>query len=265
VKNFTNYLDPIFRSAKFQDAMKFSSFVFLIAVLLGVPVLRAADITGVIIFQGTPPKEADIGPAMTEASPDCAAMYPPDKMPTTHFYVVGKNGELANVIVSLKNADGSDITRKSTGANQPSVLLDQKGCLYTPQILAVQTGQKITVRNSDNCIHNVHTTSKNGNAEHNDAQFPGSPDLIYTFDKPEMFLKFQCDVHPLMFAWVSIFDNPYFSVSDTDGKFTIKNVPPGKYTIQAAHYKLGTQTQTVEVADKDVTVTFPVFEVGMKK
>ena len=58
-----------------------------------------------------------------------------------------------------------------------------------------------------------------------------------TFDKPEMFLKFKCDVHQWMFAWASVFDHPYFAVSAKDGTFKIANVPPGKYTIQAAHRK----------------------------
>jgi hypothetical protein len=63
-----------------------------------------------------------------------------------------------------------------------------------------------------------------------------------------------------MFAWVSVFDSPYFCVSDKDGKFVIKNVPPGKYTVETAHRKLGAQTQDVEVKDGDVTVNF-TFEV----
>jgi plastocyanin len=235
--------------------MKISSIALLIATLAAAQVARAADITGVITLKGTPPPEADIGPKMTEASPDCAAMYDPAKMPTTHFYTVGAKGEFADVIVSLK-----DVSGKSTGASAPSVMLDQKGCMYSPTILAVQTGQKIIVKNSDMCIHNVHTISKAGNAEHNDAQMSGGADLTYTFDKPEMFLKFQCDVHPWMFAWVSIFDSPYFSVSDQDGRFTIKNVPPGKYTIEANHRKLGAQTQAVEVKDNGATVNF-TFEV----
>jgi plastocyanin len=235
--------------------MKISSIALLIATLAAAQVSRAADITGVITLKGTPPPEADIGPKMTEASPDCAAMYDPAKMPTTHFYTVGAKGEFADVIVSLK-----DVSGKSTGASAPSVMLDQKGCMYSPTILAVQTGQKIIVKNSDMCIHNVHTISKAGNAEHNDAQMSGGADLTYTFDKPEMFLKFQCDVHPWMFAWVSIFDSPYFSVSDQDGRFTIKNVPPGKYTIEANHRKLGAQTQAVEVKDNGATVNF-TFEV----
>jgi plastocyanin len=209
----------------------------------------AADIIGTITLQGTPPAEKEITPLMD--NPDCAAMYK-GKAPTTHFYVVGPKGEFADVVVSLKG-----VTGKSSGASAPPAVLDQKGCLYSPQILAIQTGQKITVKNSDMCVHNVHCTpTVPGNTEHNDVQMSGGADLTYTFPNPEMFLRFKCDVHPWMFAWVSVFDSPYFSVSDKDGKFVIKNVPPGKYTVEANHRKSGPQTQDVEVADKDMTVNF---------
>ena len=228
--------------------MKIPSIFLLIAALAATPVLRAADIIGVITFKGAPPAEKEITPLMDNA--DCAAMY--KATPTTHFYVVGSKGELADVVVSLKG-----VTGKSTGASASPLVIDQKGCVYTPSIAAVQTGQKIIVKNSDACVHNVHTKPKvDGNEESNQVQMPGGADLTYTFPKPEMFLKFQCDVHPWMFAWVSIFDNPYFCVSDQDGKFTIKNVPPGKYTIVAAHRKAGTQTADVEVKDGNATVNF---------
>jgi len=210
------------------------------------------DIVGVITLKGTPPAEKEITPLME--NPDCAKMHP--TAPTTHFYAVGAKGELADVIVSLKG-----VTGKSTGASAPPAVLDQKGCLYTPTILAVQTGQKLVVKNSDPCVHNVHATpAVPGNPETNHGQAPGAVDLTYTFAQPEMFLRFKCDVHPWMFAWVSVFDSPYFCVSDKDGKFVIKNVPPGKYTVEAAHRKLGTQTQDVEVKDSDATVNF-TFEV----
>jgi plastocyanin len=185
--------------------------------------------------------------------PTCGPLYATP--PTTHFYVVGKNGEFGDVAVYLKDASGNDITGKSTGASAPAVLLDQKACLYAPLMLAIQTGQTLTVRNSDPCIHNVDVVAKI-NSKHNDVQNPGSPDLHYTFDKQELFMTFQCDVHPWMAAWVSVFDSPYYALSGTDGKFVIKNVPPGKYTLVAAHRKLGQQTQTINVADKDVTVNF---------
>ncbi len=231
--------------------MKNSVITLLAVALATVSVSHAADITGVITFKGTPPPEKEITPL--ENDPTCGALHT-DK-PMTQFYVVDANGDLADVVVSLS------ITGKSTGAAAKPVVLDQKGCLYVPTILAVQTGQKIIVKNSDPCIHNVHTTSKNGNDAHNDAQMPGGPDLTYTFDKPEDFLKFQCDVHPWMFAWVTIEDSPYYAVSAKDGKFTIKDVPPGKYTITATHRKLGAQTLDVEVKDSNVTVSFPAFEV----
>ena len=230
--------------------MKISPKFLIIAALAAVSAVRAADIVGVVTFKGTPPAEKEITPLMDNA--DCAAMY--KTTPTTHFYVVGPKGELADVVVSLKG-----VTGKSTGASAPPVVIDQKGCLYTPGILAIQTGQKLVVKNSDNCVHNVHSKpTVDGNKESNDVQMPGGADLTYTFDKPEMFLKFQCDVHPWMFAWVSVFDSPYFCVSGKDGKFIIKNVPPGKYTVEAAHRKLGAQTQDVEVKDADVTVNFTI-------
>jgi plastocyanin len=221
----------------------------MVAVLAAVSVARSADIVGVVTFKGTPPAEKEITPIMD--NPDCAAMYN-GKVPTTHFYVVGPKGEFADVVVSLK-----DVTGKSTGASAPPVEIDQKGCLYTPTIVAIQTGQKLVVKNSDNCVHNVHDKpTVDGNKESNDVQMPGGADLTYTFAKPEMFLKFQCDVHPWMFAWVSVFDSPYYCVNDKYGKFVIKNVPPGKYTVEAAHRKLGTQTQEIEVKDADVTANF---------
>jgi plastocyanin len=234
--------------------MKVSPVLLLVAMLAVAPGARAADIIGNITLKGTPPAETDLSSYMKDYA-DCAAMYP-GKMPTTHFFVVGPKGEFADVVVSLKGMSG-----KSTGAGAPPVVLDQKGCIYTPQILAIQTGQKLLVRNSDNCIHNVHCTpAVPGNEEHNDAQMAGASDLAYTFAKPEMFVKFECNVHPWMRAWVCVFDHPCFSVSGTDGRFIIKNVPPGKYTVEADHRKLGSQTQDVEVKDGDVTVNF-TFEV----
>ena len=228
------------------------SLLLLSSVVCALQLVRAGDLTGVITFKGAPPAEASFASKMQD-DPNCAAIYA-GKYPSTRFYVVGANGELADVVVSLKG-----ITGKSTGASAAPAVMDQKGALYTPQILAVQTGQKLIVKNSDTFIHNVHAIPA-ANPESNQVQMGGGPDLTYTFDKPEPFLKFQCDVHPWMFAWVSVFDHPYFAVSGADGKFTIKNVPAGKYTLEATHRKLGTQTAEIEVKDDGAAQSF-TFEV----
>jgi len=214
----------------------------------------AADITGTATFKGTQPAEVPI--AAVKENPDCGKFH--NTTPTTHHYVVGPKGEFANVVVYLESPS---ISGKSTGESAPPVLLDQQGCEYSPAIFAVQTGQKITVKNSDPVPHNVHDKpTVEGNKEMNNLQMPGSADLTFTFTKPEMFLKFQCDVHPWMFSWVSVFDHPYFAVTGPDGTFKIANVPPGKYIIHAEHRKAGKPKQEIEVKEgvnAQVSFTFP--------
>ncbi len=221
---------------------KSTAWLALGALTLSSHLLVAGDITGTITLKGTPPKERDITPLKDD--PTCGKLH--SEMPTTHFYVVGPKGELADVVVSVQGAPA-----QSSGASAQPAVLDQRGCEYVPQILAVQTGQKIVVKNSDPVLHNVHDLPNpdSGNAEKNNAQMPNGPDLTFTFDKPEDFLKFKCDVHPWMFAWVSIFNHPFFAISAKDGTFKISNVPPGKYTIKAAHRKAGAVTQEVEVKE----------------
>jgi hypothetical protein len=222
--------------------MKSSTLIMVAGLAAALQVASAADITGTVTLKGTPPKEKDITPVMEDMN--CSKLH--TTVPTTHFYVVGPKGELADVIVSLQGVSG-----KSTGASAPPMVLDQKGCEYVPAIFAVQTDQKIMIKNSDPVLHNVHDipAEGSGNKEKNEAQLPNGPDLTFSFSKPENFLKFKCDVHQWMFAWVSIFDHPYFAVSSKDGSFKIANVPPGKYKIQAAHRKAGVVTQEVEVKE----------------
>lgn len=221
---------------------KSSTLIMVAGLAAALQVASGADIIGTITLKGTPPKEKEITPVMEDAN--CSKLH--TSVPTTHFYVVGAKGELADVIVSLQGISG-----KSTGASAPPMVLDQKGCEYVPSIFAVQTDQKIIVKNSDPVLHNVHDVpgEGSGNKEKNEAQLPNGADLTFSFSKPENFLKFKCDVHQWMFAWCSIFDHPYFAVSAKDGTFKIANVPPGKYKIQAAHRKAGVVTQDVEVKE----------------
>lgn len=221
--------------------MNKTTVLFALAISATLATVSGGEITGTVILKGTPPKEKEITPLKEDAN--CGKLHA--EMPTTHFYVTDSKGELADVVVSLEGMSG-----KSTGASAPPAELDQKGCEYVPQILAVQTDQKIVIKNSDPVLHNVHDLPNvAGNKEQNMAQMPGGADLTFSFSKPEDFLKFKCDVHPWMFAWVSVFDHPYFAVSGKDGTFKIANVPPGKYKIRAMHRKAGSVTQEVEVTD----------------
>lgn len=233
-----------------KKSMRILSVILLITALVvaDIPASRAAEIVGTVTLKGTPPPEVPYTPLIQ--NPSFKGMY--TNTPTTHFYVVGPNHGLGDVIVYLKNVN------KSTGPSQSPAVLDQKGGLYHPQIMAIQTGQKLLVKNSDNCIHNVDVQpTVSGNPASNQMQPTGSEPLTYTFAKPEMFITFRCDIHPWMFAFVSVMSNPYYDISTKQGKFVIKNVPPGTYTLAAAHRKLGTQTKQVVVKDgKPTTVNF---------
>ncbi len=227
---------------------------FALFVAVGVASLAriasAGDINGKVTLSGTPPPEKEI--TQLENDPICGKMHSGKVF--TGFYKVGPNKELADVIVMLKG-----VPAKASEASKPPAVLDQKGGLYVPQILAIQTGQTLLVRNSDPAsvpMHNVAiepTAPANMDAystKYSQTQTPGGADLTYTFTAPENFMKFQCDMHPWMLAWVTVVDNPYFAVTGSDGKFTIKNVPPGKYTISALHYKLANDAHLRGQADR---------------
>lgn len=216
--------------------------ITLIAMVGAAAPLFAGDFTGTVILKGTPPAEKEITPLKSD--PSCGKLV--TETPKTTHYVVGAKGELANAVVIVKGVPGA----KSTGASAAPVVIDQKACIYHPHIFAVQTGQKITVKNSDPVLHNVHATpTVEGNKESNMAQLAGAPDLTLTFDKAENFLRFKCDVHPWMFAYACVVDHPYFALTGEDGTFKISGVPAGKYTVEVSHRKAGTVTQEVEITD----------------
>ena len=145
--------------------------------------------------------------------------------------------------------------------------LDQVGCNYNPYVFGVMVGQKVRIKNSDAVMHNVHAMPKtDGNDEFNFAE-PSQGDVnetkwIDAIKKPEVMVKIKCDVHQWMFAYAAVRPDPYFAVSDADGNFKIKDVPPGKYTVTAYHLKAHGakpgETQEVTVADGPATANFTV-------
>jgi len=229
--------------------MKQTVRMWVTASVLGVAwSATAGEITGKVTLKGTPPAAVDL-----PLDANCGKLVTGAK-PKTKFYVVGADGALADVVVSIQG-----ITGKSTGAAAEPAVLDQHACEYAPYVSAVQTSQKITVKNSDPVLHNIHPTpTAQGNKEENKAQLPKGPNLTFMFPTAEKFLRFKCDVHPWMFAYVSVFDHPYFAVTGGDGSFKIANVPPGKYTLEAAHRKGGTVTQEIEVKDGAATADFTI-------
>ena len=206
----------------------------------------AAAITGKIAFEGTPPQNATIS---TASDPACGSG------PLTSESILVDNGGLQNVFVYIKDPLGTQYAFETP--TEP-VKLDQKGCRYVPHVVGLRTAQPLEVLNSDSTLHNVHGMPE-ANREFNRGQpLPGVKDIA-TFTTPEVLIRFKCDVHPWMHAYVGVVDHPFFAVSGSGGKFELKTIPPGTYTIEAVHEKLGRQSQTVTLSEKDskeITFTF---------
>jgi plastocyanin len=136
------------------------------------------------------------------------------------------------------------------------VVMDQNGCIYVPHVFVIQEGQTFKVLNSDGILHNVHALPK-VNSQFNMAMPASRKEAEHVFDKPEDPFKIKCDVHPWMTAYTTVVTNPFYSVTNEDGKFTISNLPAGTYEIEAWHERLGKKMQKVTVGEDDTkTVDF---------
>jgi hypothetical protein len=203
----------------------------------------SASLSGRVMLRGTPPPETSITPDAL-----CARAHPQPL--TTHHFVVGEGSGLGNVFVYVKT--GAPATKPPSTA----VLLDQVGCEYQPYVAGVQVSQLLTVRNSDPLLHNVHMTSAL-NSESNVGQPVRGQMVAFRFSRPEVFLKFKCDVHPWMFAYVGVVNRGWFTVTDLTGKFALPpGLPAGRYTVAAVHQKLGELTQDISLPENAQPIEF---------
>jgi plastocyanin len=156
------------------------------------------------------------------------------------YVVAAADGSLANAFVRLKG----NFPQTSVPA-QP-VVIDQQKCVYVPRVAGVRVGQTVQIKNSDALLHNLDGLSGKNNG-FNVAQPRAG--MVYEF-KPkneEIMLHLKCDVHNWMNAYIGVVTNPYFAVTNTSGLFQIDKVPPGTYTIEVWHEKLGLVSKTVTV------------------
>jgi plastocyanin len=205
----------------------------------------AGTITGVVRFVGKPPARAAIDMAL---DPACAMVTEPN---LAEQYVVGRDAKgqtgLANVYVYVKAGAPASVAP----AGAAPVLLDQKGCRFVPHVVAVQQGGRVAFRNSDPTLHNVHTLADAaGHGGLDLTEMPLGPPQVVVFDTVETMLPVRCNHHPWMQAFLNVAPNPYYAVTDADGRFTLPSLPPGTYTLAAVHEKLGEQEIQVTVAPR---------------
>jgi plastocyanin len=225
--------------------MKLSALLSAAVLSVSLGGLAGADVTGKVTFDGKAPAMKKIA---MNAIAQCAQLHAEPVLEET--VVVGKDNALANVVVSVKNPPA--------GGKLPAepAVFDQKGCQYIPHVLPVMVGQKITIKNSDPFLHNVHGLPET-NAGFNFGQVNAGDKTIDPMKAAEAF-RVKCDVHPWMGAWFVAFEHPYFGVTGADGTFSIKGLPDGDYDLEFWHEKLGTRDGKVSVKGGKGEVTMAI-------
>ena len=192
-------------------------------------------LNGRVTYEGTLKK---FKPIDMSAEPNCAKFYSTPLFPEVS--VTGPDNSLQNVIVYV-SAGAPD--ENFTGG---VVRLNQRGCRYAPHIVTVQANQEVWVQNNDTVTHSVHPLA-HFNAEWNRSQPPGTPPLVIRYSQPE-FIRVKCELHPWMRGVLAVFKNSHHAVTDSNGAFTLPELPSGKYTITAWHELYGVQSKEVTIA-----------------
>lgn len=202
------------------------------------PAVAAKSVlTGHVKYEGVLPKAKSVD---MSKEPNCAKQY--NTPPTTESAIGGPANALANVVVYISEGAPDE-------ASSGHVSLVQYGCRYFPHVLALQAKQEIWVRNEDAVNHTVHLMTK-ANPELNRLQAANAPEFAILNDKPE-FIKVKCELHPWMRGVIAVLKNSHFAVTDTEGSFTLPDLPPGKYTITVWHESFGTESKQIVVGAND--------------
>lgn len=205
------------------------------------------EIKGQVVLQGPAPAPRKL---VISGEPECAQLNPNGL--SSPEISVGPNGTLENVAVYIKSGLGN----YHFDPPQSRAQLAQHNCMYEPRVVALMTNQKLDIQNQDPIQHNVHPTPHE-NPAFNTTQVIHGPPIEKSFAEPELAIRFMCNLHPWMRAYVFVFSHPYFDVTSTTGAFDLKNVPPGTYVMEAWQEKYGTQDQTVRIGTSETkTIEF---------
>jgi Carboxypeptidase regulatory-like domain len=225
-------------------AMTLALLVLALGLLISTRHVSAAaegKITGTVKLEGTSPHMKGID---MSKDPYCVKQHENNPAHLQNV-VVGSGGGLENVVLYISEGltGGAATTAPS---REPT--FDQKNCIYTPHVLALDVNQKFKVTTGDQTTHNIHPlpNAMTGNIPWNKSQPPGAPP-IETSWKAEEMIPVKCNIHPWMHGYFAVVKGPY-ATTDESGSYTISDVPPGDYTVTAWQEEYGKQTQKVTVA-----------------
>ncbi|MDZ7361876.1 MAG: carboxypeptidase regulatory-like domain-containing protein [candidate division KSB1 bacterium] len=218
----------------------------------------ASQIAGRAFFQGEAPvrklihMNQDAACATAEGNPAYSEEILLDYGPDSSSQISAEKFGLANVFVYVKTGFPDSLISffiRKAGTRAP-VILDQRGCRYSPHVFGIQVGQTLKILNSDPTFHNVHASAKKNKA-FNLGMSKVEKVKTRRFDRAEVMIPFHCNVHPWMSAYAGVVDHPFYAVTDTAGRYALPALPAGEYVIEAWHEVFGTQVQTVKITEAE--------------
>jgi plastocyanin len=139
------------------------------------------------------------------------------------------------------------------------ITMDQKNLKFVPHVLVILKGSTVNFLNSDSVGHNVFWPSISGNKKlgHNLGTWPQGQEKSFTFNDLGV-ASLLCNVHPEMSGYIVVVATPYFAVTNKDGEFELKDIPPGHYTLTTWSEEGKPVTQAVDVTAGTVTVSLTI-------
>ena len=130
------------------------------------------------------------------------------------------------------------------------MVMDQKALTFVPHVLPILAGSTVEFPNSDPVYHNVFSFSKTKTFDL--GRYPTGHTKAVTFDKPGL-VKVYCDMHSQMNAFILVLTNPYFTLSDEQGEYSIRDIPAGVYKVKAWFARLPEKTASVTIRAGETT------------
>lgn len=211
--------------------------------------LGSAAITGRVTLAGAPPRRAAV-----RMSGEAGCRKPGAPEALSEDLVVSADGGVRDVWVRV----ASGLGERAFAPPAAEVDIDQSGCLFVPHVVMAQTNQKVTLRNSDALVHNVHALAR-ANPVFN-VSLPGQGRSITRYFPHPEAVRVKCDLHTWMGGYIVVGASPYQTLTSDDGRFALRGLPAGTYDIEAWQETLGTKRLTVTLSEGETKTLDVAFE-----
>jgi hypothetical protein len=242
-------MEPMDRLPTRADARSLT-FLALLALILGprglvaqsdyevMTVTDGATLSGRAVFHGEVPATKRL--LVTKDEEVCGFGYQ-----ERQDVVVGEAGELFGAVVFIEGITGG----KAWADGEVRHTVDQKDCIFQPNLLVMPRWADMDIVNSDPVLHNIHAwelMEDRSRTLFNLGQ-PPEKELIKQAVRPRLGnrIRLECDAHDFMQGWIFAADTPYTVITGEDGTFDIGDIPPGEYTLKIWHPSLGMREQSV--------------------